>query len=117
LWVNLWKNGKGTRILVHQIVAEAFLGPRPKGFDTHHVDGNKQNNKATNLKYITRQQHVNKGSKHCRSKLTEKEVKIIRKLYKPGSKYIQNKGLEALAVRFNVSRDTIYKAAKYITYK
>ena len=40
--------------LVHVLVAEAFLGKRPKGKDqVHHVDNNKLNNRASNLQFVT----------------------------------------------------------------
>jgi hypothetical protein len=38
---------------VHQLVMLAFVGPRPEGLETRHLDGNKLNNILTNLVYGT----------------------------------------------------------------
>ena len=38
---------------VHQLVMEAFVGPRPAGMDTRHLDGNPANNALANLAYGT----------------------------------------------------------------
>jgi len=38
---------------VHQIVAAAFLGPRPDGLETRHLDGDQTNNAIGNLAYST----------------------------------------------------------------
>ena len=40
-------------IKLHKIFAEIFIGKRPKGLVIMHLDGNKHNNAATNLKYGT----------------------------------------------------------------
>lgn len=38
---------------VHQLVAEAFIGPCPPGHETRHHDGDNQHNAASNLLYGT----------------------------------------------------------------
>jgi hypothetical protein len=45
---------------VHQLVAEAFLGPRPDGYVVYHIDEDATNNVPDNLKYTTR-------AENCRS--------------------------------------------------
>lgn len=49
------KNSKSKAI--HQLVAEHFIGERPKGYHVHHKDGNKQNNIVSNLEYIHPKAH------------------------------------------------------------
>ncbi|MCC2547733.1 NUMOD4 motif-containing HNH endonuclease [Hymenobacter sp. BT175] len=38
---------------VHELVAAAFIGPRPEGATINHKDGNKLNNTPANLEYCT----------------------------------------------------------------
>lgn len=49
----LARDGERVAYPVHRLVAEAFLGPLPHGFHTCHIDGDKGNNAATNLRYDT----------------------------------------------------------------
>lgn len=51
--VVLQQDGRQRTIQVHRLVAEAFVGPRPTGWHTRHLDGNQQNNTAANLAYGT----------------------------------------------------------------
>lgn len=65
---------------VHHLVALAFIGPRPKGLDVRHLDGNAQNNRADNLAYGTRTDNildVYRVGKAWR-KLTTEDVRDIR---------------------------------------
>jgi hypothetical protein len=52
---NLWRGGKRATIKVHKIVARAFHGPPPVDIagdaEVHHVDNNKDNNRADNMEY------------------------------------------------------------------
>lgn len=51
--VVLSRNRKVKGFLVHQLIAAAFLGPRPEGQEVRHWDGNPQNNNISNLLYGT----------------------------------------------------------------
>ena len=42
---------------VYQIVAQEYLGKRPKNYNTHHIDFNPQNNNPENLEYLTPKEH------------------------------------------------------------
>lgn len=44
--------------MVHILVAEAFIGPRPKNADVCHYDDDKSNNAVENLRYGTRSENV-----------------------------------------------------------
>lgn len=46
---------KGVRhtLLIHQLMAEAFIGPRPEGLVVRHLDDNPENNTVGNLAYGT----------------------------------------------------------------
>ena len=61
--VDLWyydKRGKRIRQpeYVHRLVAKAFV-PNPHGKkEVNHIDHNKENNKATNLDWVTRRENI-----------------------------------------------------------
>ena len=77
---------------VHRLVASHFLKSIPKP-TVHHIDGNKTNNIAPNLKYVTPHENsadaalkglYSKGKDHHSVKLTEQQVLDIRRRYSTG---------------------------------
>lgn len=56
--VGLSYQGKCTTSLVHRLVAAAFLGECPAGYEVNHKDGNKANNRLENLEYVTRKENA-----------------------------------------------------------
>jgi hypothetical protein len=57
LRVSLYLRGRQT-VWVHQLVAEAFIGPRPDGQEVRHLDGNGLNNRLENLAYGSHQENM-----------------------------------------------------------
>lgn len=118
--VNLCKNGKCKCYLVHRLVAEAFI---PEHFTVNHKDGDKSNNTVDNLEWVTQKENnihaYNTGLKpygtqRADSKLTEQQVKEIRKVYIPFDK---NYGTRALARKYNVHPTIIQRVVNYNSYK
>lgn len=79
--------GKDVSRTLHSVVAEAFIGPRPPGYEVLHKDGDQTNNCSDNLRYGTRLENEadkevhgtrQRGEKHKSSKLTEADVLQIR---------------------------------------
>lgn len=97
---------------VHRLVADAFVENPYDKDEINHKDGNKENNRAENLEWVTRsenEQHaydnnlvkVLKGSEKPLSKLDEEDIRNIRKEYEDGCLQIE------LAERYGVARQTI----------
>jgi hypothetical protein len=47
-----------SRVRIHNLVAEAFIGRKPATLQVNHKDGNKDNNTAENLEYITQTENL-----------------------------------------------------------
>jgi hypothetical protein len=106
---------------VHVLVLEAFVGPRPEGMQAcHFPDRDKTNNDVTNLRWGTpisnqgdRVLHGtdSRGESHGASKLTAKQVLIIRKRRRMGEV------LRTIAEDFGVSIANIADIANRNTWK
>lgn len=63
LMVGLCRDGKRTGLLIHRLVAEAFL-PNPRGLPTvNHRDENKLNNEVSNLEWLTMADNARYGTR------------------------------------------------------
>lgn len=58
LIVNLSVEGKAKTTAVHLLVARAHLAPQPDGREVNHIDGDKRNNRAANLEWVTRGENL-----------------------------------------------------------
>lgn len=128
--------------LVHKLVAEAFLGPRPSVLhQIRHLDGNKLNNRAANLAWGTAKENardrelhgrtargsrngscvhperlargekngththpesVARGERQASSKLTEADVRAIRRMHATGT------AIKEIAFTFSVTIQNIH---------
>lgn len=64
LSVVLRKDGKSRTFRVHVLVALAFHGERPPGYDVAHNNGDNTDNRAVNLRYATRSENEQDKFKH-----------------------------------------------------
>lgn len=56
--------GKGNDRYIHHLVLEAFCGPRPCGHEASHRNGDKSDNRATNLAWETPKQNNARKNEH-----------------------------------------------------
>jgi hypothetical protein len=56
--ITLHDCGKRRQALVHSLMLEAFVGPRPPGHEACHGDGDKRNNRLGNLRWDTTSANV-----------------------------------------------------------
>jgi hypothetical protein len=70
--VVLSRPGERHAYTVHRLVAEAFLGPKPTGHHTRHLNGDKSDNSAANLAYGAASQNELDKVAHGRNPLANR---------------------------------------------
>jgi len=58
LWVQLWRGNRRCARSIHTLLLEAFIGPRPLGHESRHLDGDPTNNHISNLLWGSRSENV-----------------------------------------------------------
>lgn len=113
----------GSRIcmqVIHKMVAEAFIGERPLGYEIDHKDGDKENNHKSNLEYVTQLENLSRkknlglnavGERNFMTTLTQQEVIYVRKLWDLG--YAQ----KDIAWAFGLSTSGICGIINRLTWK
>jgi hypothetical protein len=94
--VTLSRSGLEVSAYVHDLVTEAFIGPKPEGYEVNHINLNKRDNRLENLEYCTCQENIKhaiehgainrRGEAHHGAKLTEAIVASIRSRLASGEK-------------------------------
>lgn len=123
--VGLWKNKELKYHNVHRIVAIAFLKNEHDKKTVNHKNGDRHDNRSENLEWCTYKENTQhaalKGRLSCgedrwNSKLTRRDVNIIREIirnrpknrrYKSSRQYSNN----SIGKLFNVSASTISRVA------
>ena len=96
--------------MVHRLVLEAFVGPCPRGHESGHLDGNRQNCNIDNLAWITKsenQQHRflhgtdDCGARNHHASLTWQQAAEARAMFVAGVAQVR------IAEQFNVTKGVI----------
>lgn len=118
--ITLYGHKQKKHYLVHRLVAIYFI-PNPHRYtQVNHKDCNKLNNRVDNLEWVNQKENYEHGMKHFLysknedhyfSKLTNKEVEIINRLYRLG--FIR----ATIAKIMNVNPSSIEAIEKEISYR
>ncbi len=114
--LKLWIDKTYQHRYVHRLVADKYCKNHRPNTEVNHKDGNKLNNHADNLEWVTKSENGKhayrtglnwsnplKGSKHGGSKLAESDIEKIHKLRTKGM------SLSEVAKLFPVTKATIWK--------
>lgn len=113
-YVNLFKYGKRTPVLIHRLVAETFIPNIENKGTVNHIDGNKLNNSVNNLEWNTCSENI----KHAYAnglKQAVRSKKIIQKSIDGSVVKIWNSIREA-ARGIGVHQTSLQKCCKNPSY-
>ena len=117
LEVNLFKNSKSIPKIIHRLVAKAFLDNPENKSQVNHKDGNKLNNSISNLEWFTNsenQKHAYRlglqpsriGENNSNTKITDKDVTLLKQLYNSGMSIIEVSN--SMNISVSIIRQIIY---------
>lgn len=118
--LSLIKNKIKKKHYVHTLVLEAFVGPRPTGYDCCHYNNDRSDNRLENLRWDTRKNNCadklihgssRRGEESIYAKLKNDDVLRIRELSKNGM------GNTEIGKIFGMSRQAVYAINKRISWK
>jgi hypothetical protein len=97
-------NYKTKTIKVHRLIAETFIDNPFNKKDVNHIDGNKSNNRVSNLEWCTRSENIKHGFKNGLKKISDSHKKVLSEKAK---KYVGGKNPSARKV-INTETNYVY---------
>lgn len=118
--IGVYIGGRQRTLKIHRLVLEAFVGPCPKGCEARHLNGNRADNRLTNLAWGTKTENAVdradhgtqcRGETHGRAKLTAYDVRKIREKYATGVRQID------LAKEFGINQTKISNVVNHKSWR
>ena len=104
----------GKKYYLHTLVTRHFIGPKPLGYETDHINGQKADNRAVNLRYLTRSENrSHKGEAHPSAKLDDEKVRMARMLF---ATYRDKVNYKKIAAMLEVSATAISRAIRGVSW-
>ena len=109
------------KIYIHRTICELFNGSPEDGQQCRHLDGNRKNNSASNLKWGTPSENANDkishgtngaGEKNSMAKLSNEDVKQMREIRRA-----TNMPFYKIDKQFHVSTMTAFRAVTMQSFK
>jgi len=114
-------DGTGQKSLyIHTLVAKVFIGERPDGMVIRHIDGNRYNNKVTNLCYGSHHENTMDSIKNKTYAKEKNGRALLNQRMANAIKYLHSENLvqkKNLAIAFNVSEAAIQAILKNRNWK
>ena len=115
-YVTISKDNKKKLYTIHRLVAELYV-PNPDNLpEIDHKDNNRFNNHYTNLEWVSSKENIRRAKETgvLVHKLTDDDVRYIRKHYKKKSADFSGK---KLAMMFNIHESQISRIVRNLWYK
>lgn len=118
LWTRAVINGRRETCGAHRLVWQWFFGDIPEGMFLNHKNGQKADNRPSNLEVVTPSENVQhahrnglvtpqSGERHYNSKLSDREVVAIREAYAGGAVMYRE-----LAAQYGIDPRTVRSVVK-----
>ena len=110
-------NGVKKQVRMNRLVYETFIGPIPEGYDVHHINHNKKDNRVENLELIEKSTHAKKHIEETPNKLIKATQKVIEQYTLDGEFIAEYASINEASRITNISTSNICKCCKGLRNK